>query len=1015
MRVRVFTALVALAMLLGGTPALAQVQTGEITGRVSDDTGAVLPGVMVTVSSPVLIQPQTATSSETGSYRFPLLPIGTYTVKFELPGFKTVVREDVIVSIGFTANVTQQMAISTVQETVTVSGESPIVDTKATTAKTTFDLDTLQNLPTARDPWVMLQQVPNISMDRVNVGGSQSGQQSGYISRGGNTGNNKWSLDGVDITDMSATGASPIYYDFDMMQEMQVTTGGADASQQTGGVGINFVTRSGTNRFKGTGRLFNVNDRFEADNVTDEIRAQGGGSGAPIQNINDFGFEVGGPILRDKLWYWGSYAKQDIKVGVVNFYKPTPECRPAGVPVGQIANVLGSTEAIRDCLATDLTTLNNYNYKVTWAPFRNNKINFQNTWAEKVRNARDASDTRPLETAYRQVAVGSEWGATGWDTGPSPIWKFSDTHVLTDRLLLDIQYAHIGNNFTLTFQEPAQRDLQPRFDIASGSWARSFNESIFVRPTQSIDVTTSYFLPAALGGDHAFKVGYRWRTARGLSVSHTGGNAVPRFSNSTTTCAGFGDGCNADLFRDGYTDYDLDTQALYVQDTYSVKRFTFNLGVRWDRQTDSAIAADVPANPLIPDIMPGISFPGLDGGTFSDISPRLGMTYDLTGSGKSVVRGSYAMYFGQMGPGQLAGQKISIGQVSVRYPWADLNGDTFVSRNELNLTNFATAYLTKSASFDPANPTSFFSPGAVDPNIKNDRTREFVLGMQQELARNLAVEFNYVWRKYDQFAWTDRTNWDSSNFQAFQFTTPSNCGPTAQCPPVTYYRATSAQPSAYVYTNQPDRFRDYNGVEFALIKRYSDRWMANVSFAWNDAVDRWGSPAAYEDPTNISNLDGASFAPESAGSGVGNVFNSAEWLFKASGQYTTPLWDINLAGTTSLTQGYPFPQEIAFTSRGNNLADTVVYLAPLGDVRLPNLFIADFRVDKAFTFGTLRLIPSMDIFNITNSNETLALRRTQYSLNTTTGVGSSSSTLPPNNISGIVAPRVIRFGIRVNW
>ena len=127
----------------------------------------------------------------------------------------------------------------------------------------------------------MLQRVPNISMDRINVGGSQSGQQSGYISRGGNTSNNKWSLDGVDITDMSATGASPIYYDFDMMQEMQVTTGGADASQQTGGVGINFVTRSGTNRFKGSGRAYNTNDKFEADNVTDEIRAQGAGSGAP--------------------------------------------------------------------------------------------------------------------------------------------------------------------------------------------------------------------------------------------------------------------------------------------------------------------------------------------------------------------------------------------------------------------------------------------------------------------------------------------------------------------------------------------------------------------------------------------------------------------------------------------------------------------------------------------------------------------------------------------------------------
>jgi Carboxypeptidase regulatory-like domain/TonB-dependent Receptor Plug Domain len=1010
MKVRLTAMLAVVALLAGVMPALAQVQTGEITGRVSDESGAVLPGATVTLTSPVLIQPQVATSSETGSFRFPQIPIGTYSVKFELPGFKTVVREGIVVGIGFTAQVNQQLAISTVQETVTVSGESPIVDTKATTARTTFDLDSLQNIPSARDPWVMLQRVPNISMDRVNVGGSQSGQQSGYISRGGNTGNNKWSLDGVDITDMSATGASPIYYDFDMMQEMQVTTGGADASQQTGGVGINFVTRSGTNSFKGSGRIYNTNDAFEADNVTDEIRAQGAGSGAPIQNINDVGFEVGGPIMRDKLWYWGSYGKQDIKVGVVNFYKNTPECRPPGVPVGQIANVLGSTEAIRDCLATDLTTLDNYNWKLTWAPVRNNKFNFQNTWGGKVRSARDASDTRPLETAYRQKNIDGTVGTWGWDAGPVPIWKLSDQHVVNDRLLVDIQYAHIGNNFTLTFQDPAQAAIQPRFDIASGSWSRSFNESVFMRPTQSIDLTTSYFLPNTLGGDHAFKAGYRWRTALGRSISHTGGNAVARFSNSSTTCATFAAGCNADLFRDGFTEYDLKTHALYLQDTFTVKRFTLNLGVRWDRQADEALAADVPANPIIPQIMPAISFPGINSGVvWNDISPRLGMTYDLFGTGKSVARASYSMYFGQMGPGQLAGELIAIGQVSVRYEWADLNGDTFVQSNELNTTTF----LTKSASFDPTNPTSYLSPGAIDANLKNDRTREFVVGLQQEIMRNLAVEVNYVWRKYDQFTWTDRTNWDSSNFVPFTLA-PTNCGPTAICDPITYYRATSPQPSPYVRTNQPDRYRDYNGLEFALTKRYSDRWAASVSLAYNRAVDQWDSLAGVEDPTNLVNLDGASFAPESAGSGVDNVFNNAEWLFKASGQYTM-FWDIGVAGSASVTQGYPFPQQIAITSRGNAIADTNVFLYPLGDVRLPNLFVADFRLDKAFNFGGMRIIPSMDIFNLTNSSEILSRRRTQYSYNATTGVGSSSTTLPPNNISSIIAPRVIRFGARVTW
>src|SRR5687768_6146631 len=331
MRNRLTAILAALLLAAWTAPALAQVQTGDITGKVTDNTGAILPGVTVTLTGATLIQPQTATSSETGTYNFPRLPIGTYTVKFELPGFKSVVREDVRLTLGFTAQIDQQLEISTVQETVTVSGESPVVDTRSTAARTTFDLDMLQNLPSARDPWVMLERVPNITMDRINVGGNQSGQQSGYISRGSNSTNNKWSLDGVDITDMSATGASPIYYDFDMLQEMSVTTGGADASQQTGGVGINFVTRSGTNRFKGSGRLYNTNERFQADNVDDELRKAGASSGNPIQNINDYGFEVGGPILKNKLWYWGSYGKQKIEVGVLGFYAKNDTCRPPGV------------------------------------------------------------------------------------------------------------------------------------------------------------------------------------------------------------------------------------------------------------------------------------------------------------------------------------------------------------------------------------------------------------------------------------------------------------------------------------------------------------------------------------------------------------------------------------------------------------------------------------------------------------------------------------------------------------
>ena len=267
-------ALVASVMtLLVATTAAAQQQTGEIYGRAADKSGAVLPGVTVTIEGPALIAPRVSVTSETGSYRAPELPIGTYSVTFKLPGFRTMVMQDIRVTIGFRAQVNGTLDLSSVQETVTVTGESPIVDTRETGTSTTFNLETMRDIPSARDPWVMLERTPGITMDRANVGGNQSGQQSGYISRGSSTGNNKWSVDGVDITDMAATGASPMYYDFDMLEEMQVTTGGADVTQQTGGVGINLVTKSGTDRFKGSGRYLLTDDKFVDDNITPELKA----------------------------------------------------------------------------------------------------------------------------------------------------------------------------------------------------------------------------------------------------------------------------------------------------------------------------------------------------------------------------------------------------------------------------------------------------------------------------------------------------------------------------------------------------------------------------------------------------------------------------------------------------------------------------------------------------------------------------------------------------------------------
>ena len=291
-------------------------------------------------------------------------------------------------------------------------------------------------------------------MDRANVGGNQSGQQSGYISRGASTGNNKWSIDGVDITDMAATGASPIYYDFDMLEEMQVTTGGADVTQQTGGVGINLVTKSGTDRFKGNARALVTDEKFEDDNITPRAaRRRAPARRADPEHQATTASTSAVRSSKSKLWCWGSYGAQDIKVGVVGFYKNTPNAVPAAC---RSTRARPTRTLLRSCLsnrpdARSTTTT----WKLTYVPFKNNRLNFQNTWAEKVRNARDAGDLRPVETTVPpEGRVERLRHLRLADRSRSPFWKVARSSTSsTIEWLVDVMWAHLGNNFVLDFHE----------------------------------------------------------------------------------------------------------------------------------------------------------------------------------------------------------------------------------------------------------------------------------------------------------------------------------------------------------------------------------------------------------------------------------------------------------------------------------------------------------------------------------------------------------------------------------
>src|SRR3954471_141289 len=1013
MRGRLTAMLAALALTVGVSSAWAQNQTGEIFGKVTDESGAVLPGVTVTITSPVLLQPLTATTSETGSFQFSRLDVGTYAVRFELRSFKTVVKEGIQITVGFNANVSTQLGVSTVQETVTVTGVSPIVDTKEVGTKQTFTTEMLQSIPSARDPWVILQQTAGIAMDRENIGGNMSGQQSNFVSRGASPANTKWSLDGVDITDMAATGASPSYYDFDAFQEMTINTGGVDVTQQTGGVGINLVTKSGTDKFHGSGRVYNTNDTFESQNITDEMRALGATSGNPIQNINDYGTEMGGPIKRGRAWVWGSYGKQDVKVGVINFYQPTSECQAIKANPGSFA-----IEDVNACLNTDRTTIRTTNLKGEVQLFKGNKLSLFNLFSLKERNARNASDTTPPESTVRQTQVPTSSGFRNyWNVGANPTYKFGDQWVASDRLLMDVQYAHVGNNFVLDYHDPSLIDVHPLFIIAGSINGRSTpdgSQSVNVRPTNQVTFNANYFMPGKVLGDHALKFGAYYKNALAFTSTHTPGNAVARFptiamSTDPNDCADVAAGCQLQLTRDGASEYYLVNNAVYGQDTITRGRATIQAGLRYDYNHDIANATSVTANPFRPDWLPAVSFPGVDPGVaFNDWSPRLGFTYDLRGNGKTIAKANYAMYFGQVGTGGIASQLNPVSRVSARYRWVDLNHDRFVDSNEIVNAAGAPAavtdtLVTPTGNWSPLNPTAVTTANSVDPDLKNDRTREFIVGVDHELGRGLAAGVNYIWRKYDQFSWTpaDGVPTDGSAYAQTTFTPdPSTCPAGASCPTVTYFTPTVNIGSVTTLMNQ-NYWRDFNGVELTARKRMSNHWMMNSSFTYNSTLVHYGQTNAFQDPTNISLREGFQYDYLTSGSGLGNVYINSKWLLKLSGMYQLP-WAVNVSAFYNARQGYPFERFVLTPTRTNNGGQASVLLDAVGEDRLPNFQNIDFHVERPVSFMNAHLVPSLDIFNLGNFNTIQALQRQQ-------NAGSA------NQISSVVAPRVLRFGIRVNW
>ncbi len=439
-------------------PLAAQIRTGNIYGTVVDDEGNPLPGVSVTLTGPTTA-PVPAVTSAAGKFRFlSLFPGGQYEIRAEIAGFKTKVETGVIVNAGSTADITITMEVGALEEEVTVIAATPVVSPKRTQITHTANLQMLQSLPSARDPWVVLQMLPGVMMDRENVGGSESGQQSSFYSKG--TNNDSWVMDGIEITDMNA-GSSPGYYDFDMFEEISVTTGMTDVENRERSIVVSFVTKRGGNKFTFGGRFFLTDEYFQmqpsgadSDKVLEVFSVDNGypeGAGYNhIVDIKDFGFNMGGPLVKDKVWWWGSYGVQQIKTTVITGNR-------------------------------DDTYLNNMAAKLNFQLIPGNRAEIFVHAGDKKKYGRSSSSSFP-----------SGWNQHGKYHWGSPIFKLQDEHMFGDNLFISARYGFTDAGFGMW---PADDE-----DITHPAWY-NYSDEIWKDPQGRI--TRDYFFS---GRPHQFGV-----------------------------------------------------------------------------------------------------------------------------------------------------------------------------------------------------------------------------------------------------------------------------------------------------------------------------------------------------------------------------------------------------------------------------------------------------------------------------------------------------------------------------
>jgi hypothetical protein len=962
------------------SPRLSGQEFGAIKGVVKEANGYPLQGVAVTLTGSKIIKMSQVTK-EGGNFRFLSLPVANdYSLKIELPGFKTVVHEQLAVDFGRDLNFEIIMEPSPISEEIVVQGKAPVIDTKRAQVGVNVGEEMIMSLPTARNPWVIMALVPGMLIDREDVGGNEGGQQSSYYGNGSAEDDNTWNIDGANITDNSALGAAPSYVNIASYEEIQVNYGNNDIKSQTGGVQVNIVSRRGGNRVSGMFYLDAEDKNWQANNVPPSLRNIGY-TAAGVNRVYLYGANVGGPLIRDKLWFFGSWGIQDI----------------------------------------DKLTLSGSSDK-TWLQSGYARVDFQPTPTTRINGFLEYDSKlkwgRPM-FGYTEQDADTLWN----QTGPGYLWK-GELEQTSGNLYVDAKVIFTNAGFYLI---PAKGHRTadgsgPYFTLSQyPTRYLTGNTEDYGTNRNSIDLSanTTYFAEKFLGGNHEFKFGVDYMTATTTSYSLYEGNIQLNYFGPDETMP-TGQRWEAWLLRDYLVNDYFKRFSVYAQDTMTFGRVAINLGLRYDQESSIVKNLNIPASPWLPQYMPAVKIDEFNPGVkWKVLSPRFSLSYDLTGEGKDILKLAFARYGSQSG-NNLADFINPVGWTEIDLYWQDLNGDGRVTSNELFGYDWDTGtlenpndpayWLYSSRTVNPEDPTSIAAKNKFDPHFNSPLLDELTVSYEKELFADFAARLEFFYKRRHREIWTQAMSGTGEIEGSDNYYLAGRDDSTG----FDYYGRDRR--FAYQYrTNHQKAFDRYLGGELVFTKRLSGRWMLNGSVTYSDwrryykgeylgVIDDLSYRSIYNlGPNNQAYFDGGVVAPESGGSGSEGVYVNSRWSAKLSGLYVLPL-GITLSGVVIARDGYPMRPYNIVNLPG--IGDENIYGNPggkFGDKRLPAFWIANFRVEKNVRVtDTSSVTLAFDAFNVTNS--ALSLKK-EASL---TASYYSRDLL-------ILNPRVFRFGVRFNF